>query len=81
MYKCTSTNVHVGTKEVLDHAMGWFLLKFGIGYMQGQSPQAIPLQATTMRISRLAAVAGVLSILWLVWFVLGGLWSKISGLS
>ena len=55
MYKCT--NVHVGTKEVLDHAMGWFPLKFGIAYMQGQSPQAIPLQATMIRISRLASVA------------------------
>ena len=52
MYKCT--NVHVGTKE---HAMGWFPLKFGIAYMQGQSPQAISLQATMIRVSILASVA------------------------
>ena len=58
MYKYT--NVHVGTKEVLDHAMGWFPLKFGIAYMQGQSSQAISLQATMIR---LASVADLLSIL------------------
>ena len=73
--------MHVGTKEVLGHAMGQFPLTFGIAYMQGQSPQAIPLQATMIMISRLASVADLLSILWLEWFVLGGLWSKISGLS
>ena len=54
MYKCT--NVHVSSKKAVP-ALGWFPLKFGIAYMQGQSPQAIPLQATMMRISRLASVA------------------------
>ena len=55
MYKCT--NVHIGTKEILVYAMGWFPLKFGIAYMQGQSPQAVPLQTIMTRISRLASVA------------------------
>ena len=70
-----------GQKKFLTMQWDGFPSSLGLPiYMQGQSPQAIPLQATMIRISRLASVADLLSILWLEWFVLGGLWSKISGL-